>query len=337
MSQSRVSQSRLFPRGLSAPLRRVLGALLAAVAIIAVVTACSSDDSLEQSGPTREYRDASGATVAIPEKPTKIVTLSEISLDGALALDVTPVGTTSARGQEKAPAYLGERAATIPIVASSGSPNLQQILKRRPALILVDDPTGARNSIAELTKIAPTVLVGRYADGWEKYFAAMADVLNRPTEHDRVVAQINQQVATTRAAVTARKPADRQLTASVVRWTAGSPTLVGAPSLSAWALEQVGMTRPASQQSINSQNRSGQHVSLENLDLIDADYIFFGALAGKDQAARDLAAARNLPGFSALGAARANHIYPVDGVPWTSASGPLGVELILNDIAEAMR
>ena len=48
MSQSRVSQSRLFPRGLSAPLRRVLGALLAAVAIIAVVTACSSDDSLEQ-------------------------------------------------------------------------------------------------------------------------------------------------------------------------------------------------------------------------------------------------------------------------------------------------
>ena len=55
MSQSRVSQSRLFPRGLSAPLRRVLGALLAAVAIIAVVTACSSDDSLEQSGPTREY------------------------------------------------------------------------------------------------------------------------------------------------------------------------------------------------------------------------------------------------------------------------------------------
>ncbi|MDL9938976.1 iron-siderophore ABC transporter substrate-binding protein [Gordonia sp. ABSL1-1] len=317
--------------------RRVVAVLAAAIAVLGVVAGCSGDDALEQSGPTRDYRDARGTVVAIPQTPTKVVTLSEISLDAALALDVTPVGTTSARGQQSTPAYLGQRAADIPIVASSGSPDLQKILKLRPDLILVDDTTGAKNSIGELSKIAPTVQIGKFVDSWQTYLGAVAEVLNRHPQHQQVVDKINAQVAETKKAVAARAGTDAPLTASVVRWAANGPTIIGAHSLSAWALEQVGMTRPKAQAAIDSTNRSGQRVSLENIDLIDADYLFFGALAGQDQARKDLATARDLPGFTGLAAARGNHIYPVDGVPWTSASGPLGLQVILNDIAAAVR
>ena len=113
------------------------------------------------------------------------------------------------------------------------------------------------------------------------------------------------------------------------------PTIVGGNSMSSWVLTQVGFTRPAAQEKINSQGRSGDKVSLENLDLIDADYLFFGVLAGKEKAAEELSAARKLPGFGTLGANRSGNVLPVDGVPWTSGSGPLGVKSVLAEVAAA--
>lgn len=324
---------------MSTHMRRLLGALTAALAVLIVVAGCSSDDASVSSGATRAYRDASGTTVQVPETPRRVVTISESSLDAALALDLTPVGTSAARGQTTAAVYLGPRAADIPIVASSGSPNLQQILKLKPDLIIVDDTTGAKNSIAELSKIAPTVMVGRFTDPWQVYFQNMANLLNRPAQHQKTIDDINAQIASTKSAVDKKETGGTELTATVLRWAADGPTIVGGSSLSSWVLNQVGMVRPAAQAAqlaVKTENRSGQKVSLENIDLIDADYIFFGALAGQAQATKDLAAAQQLPGFSGLKAAQADQIYPVDGVPWTSASGPLGIEVMLTDIAKAV-
>lgn len=42
-------------------------------------------------------------------------------------------------------------------------------------------------------------------------------------------------------------------------------------------------------------------------------------------------------GFNALRAVKAGHVYPVDGTPWTSGTGPLGVEAILHDLDTAFR
>ena len=312
--------------------------IAAALLMLATVTACGDENSdAGPSGPSREYTDARGATVEIPQQPGKIVTLAEGALDASLALGVIPVGTTSARGQTTAPAYLGAQAAGIPIVATPRGPNLQQILKARPDLILVDDTTAARNSLDELTKIAPTLLIAKYADGWEKYFKAVADVLNKPEQYRTVTGEITTEIATVKQQVTAKQVAGRAPTASIVRWAADGPTIVGGNSMSSWVLTQVGFTRPAAQEKINSQGRSGDKVSLENLDLIDADYLFFGVLAGKEKAAEELSAARKLPGFGTLGANRSGNVLPVDGVPWTSGSGPLGVKSVLAEISAAAR
>jgi len=47
---------------------------------------------------TREVVDAFGETVTIPANPQRIVVLSEIDLDIALALGVEPVGAVNGRG-----------------------------------------------------------------------------------------------------------------------------------------------------------------------------------------------------------------------------------------------
>lgn len=323
---------------MSTRLLRFLSLIAAALLTAAALTACGDDSSgAGASGPSREYTDARGVTVDIPQNPGKIVTLAEGALDAALALGVIPVGTTSARGQTKAPAYLGSAAAAIPIVATPRGPNLQQILKTRPDLILVDDTTASRNSLDELSKIAPTLLIAKYADGWEKYFKAVADVLDKPEQYSTVTGEITTEIGKVKQQVATRQVNGRAPTASIVRWAADGPTIIGGNSLPGWVLKQVGFTRPAAQEKINSQGRSGDKVSLEYLDLIDADYLFFGVLAGKDKAAEELSAARRLPGFGTLGANTSGKVFPVDGVPWTSGSGPLGVKSVLTEIAAAVR
>ncbi|NMO00984.1 ABC transporter substrate-binding protein [Gordonia sp. TBRC 11910] len=312
-----------------------IAALVGVLAVVGALAACGGSSDSTATADTRSYVDASGRAVQVPKNPQRVVTLAEGALDGALALDVTPVGTTSGRGQTGIPAYLGAHP-DIPIVASTRAPNLGQILKLRPDLIIVDDTTGARNSIDELTKIAPTVFVAKYADGWEKYFAAMGDVLGRADKHQAVVAEIDSTITKVSARVAAA-PGAKPLTASVVRWAADGPTIVGGNSLSSWVLKRVGMSRPPAQQKVDSANRSGQKVSLENLDLIDADYLFFGVLGSVEQARKDLAAAQTRPGFAELTAQKSGHVVAVDGTPWTSGSGPLGVEAVLADIDGAVK
>ena len=205
-----------------------------------------------------------------------------------------PVGTTSARGQTKAPAYLGAQASEIPIVATPTRPE-SAADPQGPAR---SDPGGRHHRIAQLARRGWPRSRRRYwspstPKGWEKYFKAVADVLGKPGEYTQVTGEITTEIGKVKQQVTTKgeRPCP---TASIVRWAADGPTIVGGNSMSSWVLTQVGFTRPAAQEKINSQGRSGDKVSLENLDLIDADYLFFGA-GRQGEGRRELSAARKLP------------------------------------------
>ncbi|CAM5738009.1 hypothetical protein SHIRM173S_07154 [Streptomyces hirsutus] len=128
------------PRSRS-PLRSAALAL-AAAPLVMTLAACGGSDSAN-SGDS-EGKTAAGGTervvqtafgeVKIDGTPKKVVTLSDVSLDTALSLDITPVGTSAARGAEGAPAYLSDRAADIPLVATVREPNTEAILKAEPDL-----------------------------------------------------------------------------------------------------------------------------------------------------------------------------------------------------------
>ncbi|GAA3587069.1 iron-siderophore ABC transporter substrate-binding protein [Amycolatopsis ultiminotia] len=313
---------------------RMLTAVAAAFVLLGTLTACggSSTEATSTAPSTKSFHDANGTTVQIPVKPEKVVTLSETALDDALALGVRPVGTTAGRGQDGPPSYLTAQAAGIPIVASTKEPNLEQILAQDPDLIIVDDTTGARNQFAELQKIAPTVWAANPAIGWQAYFTKIADVLGRQDEATKVLGSIRHKTEETKAKAAGKLPA----TASVVRWADSGPAISGGNSLASLLLSQVGLTRPPSQQNVDSKNRAGQTVSLEQLDLIDADYLFVGVLGDVRAGQAALDRARKLPNFAQLNAVRGNRTKVVDGTAWTSSSGPLGVNVILDDIAATL-
>ncbi|MFB4298819.1 hypothetical protein [Actinomadura sp. NTSP31] len=122
---------------------------------------------------------------------------------------------------------------------------------------------------------------------------------------------------------------------SVIRWQNGAPSVVGkGKGHVGETLTALGLTRPADQQGAGVGH--SEPVSLEKLDTIDGDWLFFGALGDKATSEKALAEAEKTPNFTRLEAVREKHAVTVDGSAWNSAGGPLAAETVLADIRSAM-
>lgn len=170
------------------PSRRLPGRLrrtaaLGAVGVLVSVAslACSAkEDPGKPSGPTRAVAHAMGTT-QVPERPQRVVVLDTPELDAAITLGITPVGTVRDEASAGPSAYLGERAAGIPVVGIIGTPNLEEISRLRPDLILSskdrDEPR-----YAQLSQIAPTVFGEAPGARWKENFLLYADALGKAAE-----------------------------------------------------------------------------------------------------------------------------------------------------------
>ena len=336
---------------MSTRIRTFVGVALAAL----VAGACSPSQPTPASstGPmstaateTRMVTDASGQEVALPLEPTRVVTLSEPATDNALALGITPVGAVSGRGQSGVAAYLADRAGDVPILGSVGTPNLEAVGAAHPDLILVDgtsvksDDTDTLNA---LKQIAPVFYTAHSGDDWRETFTRTADALGVTDEASTKLADFDAHVAAVSSRLNDGGYLDQ--TYSVVRWQGDSAGLILKELPAGQALSALGMKRPANQDR-NGEGHS-EPVSLENIDQIDADWIFFGTLGkssvnnpsaggatGVEASEAALAEARASVGFDSLAAVRAGHVIPVDGSLWTSTGGYLLMEGIVANIED---
>ena len=325
---------------------------IVAVALAALTLgACSSTSPTPASSSdpagaaqTRIVTDASGQEVTLPAHPTRVVTLSEPTTDNALALGVTPVGVVSGRGQTTVPNYLADRAGDIPILGSIGAPNLEAIGAARPDLILVDGTSVKNNdseTLSALGQIAPVFFTAQSGGEWRETFARTADALGMADEAQNKLAEFDQHVASVSGRLKDAGYLDQ--TYSVVRWQGDSAGLILKELPAGQALTALGMKRPA------NQDRDGEGhsepVSLENIDQIDADWIFFGTLGkssvnnpsagggtGVEASAAALEEAKSTVGFDSLRAVQADHVIPVDGSLWTSTGGYLLMDGIVSSI-----
>jgi iron complex transport system substrate-binding protein len=333
-----------------------LGALLTAVLLLAgcsgggaapggSAVSGSAGTGSAAAAETRTVTDVEGTQMQVPVHPQRVVTLSEPTLDGALALGVEPVGTTAGRGQSGVPAYLADRAGDVPILGAVAQPNFEAIGAAEPDLILVDGTSINNNPdvIAVLRAIAPTYYAGYAGGDWRVTFRGVADALNLADAGQQVLDDYDARVSAAAASLTGY--ADD--TFSIVRWQGTSASLILTELPAGQALTDLGLHRPA------SQDRRGrghsEPVSLENLSDIDADYLFFGSLGGSSVANPDagdgvdvaaagtaLAQAEATPGFTDLDAYREGHVILVDGSLWTSTGGPLLMSGIVDSVVAAL-
>jgi len=273
----------------------------------------------------RQMTDALGNTVTVPEVPKRVITLSEIDLDTALTLGVTPVGTINGRGQAAPPRYLdGKLPAGIEVVGDIDNPNLETLLELQPDLILTGPVKPEQ--LAILNEIAPTVITFNWARPWQESMQRTAQALNREAEAKAVLERYRARVEEARQ----RLAAHQGETLSIVRWNPKGPSYMFKDAFASTVAEDVGLRRPAHQQ-----DRGHTHsmaLSLESLELLDADWLVIGTLATSGEAVEAMNQAEQTPAFRQLSAIQAKRFGAVDGSLWTSLGGPMAALQVIEDI-----
>jgi iron complex transport system substrate-binding protein len=327
--------------------RRLLLTLLALAGAMLLAACGSSSEGGGDAdgGGTRTYTDARGTVLELPARPKRVVSLSEPTLDAAVALGAKPIATTAGRGQGTISAYLEKRATGIKSVGILGQPNIERIAALRPDVILIDGTATPDDSIVDkLEKFAPTVFVSKNGADWKAAFAQTADVLGLKDRGEELLEDYDERVASIKGRLGANAGAE----ISIVRWGGiGLPAVLKSELSAPRVLADLGLRRPAFQR-----GRGPGHtvpVSLEKIDALDGDWIFFGALGsggaggGVSETPADVASAKkaisyakDTPGFTDLKAYKAGRIVPVDGSAWTSAGGYLAEQVVLDDVERTL-
>lgn len=276
-------------------------------------------------GANRTIEDALGNTVSVPSEPRRVVTLSEIDLDAALALGVTPIGAVNGRGQAAPPRYLDSAALKgIAVVGDLDNPNLETLLELEPDLILTGPVKPEQ--LAVLSAIAPTVITFDWAQPWQQTLQNTARALNREAQATTVLATYQARIAEARE----RLAAHQGETFSIVRWNPKGPSYMFKDAFASRVIEDLALVRPPHQQ--DPGHTHSMALSLESLQLLDADWLVIGTLATSGEAVEALAQARDTVAFQQLAAIRNGHYAAVDGSLWTSLGGPQAALALIEDI-----
>ncbi|MEV7776947.1 ABC transporter substrate-binding protein [Kitasatospora sp. NPDC088351] len=290
------------------------------------LTACGSSGSGDSAGGSgdsakdgrRSVTTAFGA-VEVPAEPKRVVALGDTPLDTALSLGVTPVGTSASRGGNTAPAYLD--AASIPLVATVKEPNIEAILNTKPDLILT--AAGIEKSqYDQLSAVAPTVVPK--AGDWRAVLDVYGEALGHKADLDTKLDALDKR---------AEKAGEGKTGSAVVmRWMPNGPIVMNSANMPGAMLKKAGATTLPIADGLGAQPHSDP-LSLENLGKADADRIFVATLNAEGEKA--LEAARKQDAFTRLKAVGNGQVAGVDGQVWSSSSGPIAVEKVVQDIEKA--
>lgn len=269
--------------------------------------------------------DTAFGPVKIDGNPLRVVTLDESALDTALAVGIQPVGTVSTRGSSGISDYLEAKAGNLQIVGTTRAPNLESIFKLKPDLILASAST-PRDLYTSYSALAPTIVPKTDSSDWQAGTRTYAHALGRDSQADAALAAIKARAG----ALKARIPAGQSV--SVVRWMPQGPMTMSSHIFVGSLLQEVGLRGTELAQGLKKPH--SDVLSLENLGKIDADWLFIASLNA--EGAKTLEEARKQPAFERLQAVQKGRTVTVDGQVWSSGSGPLAANKVLDDVEQAL-
>lgn len=276
--------------------------------------------------------------VEVGDDPQRVVTLYEGALDAALASGVVPLGAVTTRGGDGVARYIDDYLAAhhpetdLAIVGVVREINLEAVLAQRPDLILAP-PQLADEQYALLSRIAPTIVPPSQPlgpDNWRDESRLYAQALGREAQLEAAIAEVE-----SRAHGLAEALAEAEVSgeASLVRWMPQGPLVMSERLFATGLLKEVGL-EVSDGGLVNDRGVHSDPLSLENLGRVDSDWLFLATLNAEGQEALD--AARTSPAFARLEAVTNDRVVPVDGQLWSSATGALAAQAVLDDIEAAL-
>jgi iron complex transport system substrate-binding protein len=271
--------------------------------------------------------DSAYGPLKLSGTPQRVVALGDSALDAALSLGVQPVGTLASRGGDDVPDYLKAKAGQIALVGSVREPNLEAILRLQPDLVLASGDL-SRELYAKLSLMAPTVVpTGNALQNWRETYMTYAQALGMEEQGQQRIAEIDKRSAELRQ----RLPQGQQI--SVVRWNPQGPVIMSSHLFVGQLLSNLGL-RANELAAAQAQKPHSDVLSLENLSRINADWIFLATLNPDGRKALDDASKQ--PAFTRLKAVAEDHVVTVDGQIWSSSSGYLAAQQVLDDVEKAL-
>ena len=307
---------------------KAMALFLAALGAALTFAACSSASRpvYEPISPSegRTLQHELGETV-VPKTPERVVILGSI-LD-TLALGVEPVGAAywspSRPDREDLAPGFSDRTQNITVLGHARQPNLERIVKLQPDLIL--DEKGEGNFYSHLSQIAPTVVVSFWTD-WKEGALRIATALGKPDDAQALIQQYEQRIVQFQEVM-----GDRLNTTvvSVVRVLPGQFRAYQTSSFLGSVLAEAGLPRPESQQRNDPNVRGFDIISLENLESLDGDVLFFM----QDNPERSLLT--EVQGhilWSQLDVVQRGQVHEVSLDVWFLNSGIVSAHMMLNDL-----
>ncbi|NDJ15975.1 iron-siderophore ABC transporter substrate-binding protein [Myxacorys almedinensis] len=300
------------------------------ILMVLAIAACNHtfvhlDENLTSEPSCHMIQHAAGET-CIPHDPTRLITLSQLTLANAIALGVKPIGSASALNFElnDFPTYVKGETKEIRLLGQQGNPNLEKILQLKPDLILGWEPD--RKIYPLLAQIAPAIL-GKWKGppSWREHFSFVAEALGKEEAAQQVWEHYYQRTKLLKAALGNQYEGK---TISVISVSEGRGIIVSTKnSFEGSILNDVGLQRPQAQDVIAPLGRFT--VSEEKLEEADGDILFVALFDSRGR--KMLENLQKKPLWKTLKSVQQNKVYLVEQLTW-GGSNLLAADAVIDDL-----
>ncbi|NOV04652.1 AraC family transcriptional regulator [Paenibacillus planticolens] len=262
--------------------------------------------------------------LVLDKAPEKIVVLDMQYIDQLLALGKQPVGSVIATTDaSEFPAYISQQLSGIKVLGTKEKPDLEAIRMAEPELIVCTEFQA--HLYDDLVQIAPTLLLDRNAD-WRSTLQTFGQITSEENEVPGVLESYHQKIAKLQTALAGKLTGE---TVALIRPRDNQIRLHTTSHRTADILYgDLGMQAP---DCARDTGRSSKWISLEALQDVDRLFVLTDdsnqALTGEFQQSEI---------WKGLRAVQANHVYTCNTTMWIGYYGPIAIDLIADEIAEAL-
>ncbi|MEM8529519.1 MAG: iron-siderophore ABC transporter substrate-binding protein [Chloroflexota bacterium] len=240
-----------------------------------MITGCGAEEAAAPTATvaTRTITDGLGREVVLPANPQRIAVLEPDNFLNVLALNAPIAAAPNLEGFGAFYEELFPEGATD--IGSFGEPNLELLTTAAPDVIIVT-PSRVEEILDQLEQIAPVVGIPIFEEDenqtWQKYFRPVAEALGRQEEAEEIITAYDERVAGIRAALGGAE-AVAAMTFSFLRFRDPATFYITGiqHSIGQFLYNDLGFSLPAA---ISEADGFGRTVSLEEIELADADIIF---------------------------------------------------------------
>ena len=303
------------------------------MAVILLVAGCgnkaTTTTSKEKEAPSSEeariVKHAGGETT-IKGTPKRIVTLYQGANDTAVALGVKPVGIVESWDQKPIYEYLRSDLEGAIIVGQELQPNLEEISKLKPDLIIASKYRHEK-IYPQLSKIAPTVMDDTVYE-WKDTLNLIADTLDKQDKKSELLAEWDGRVKDFKSQMGDKLP----MKATITNFRSDHMRLYY-NSYGGSILKELGFEGLESPAGYKGNDWGEKITSKERIPDFNSDTIFnFNASKDSKLAEGNYKEWTNHPLWKQLKAVKNDKVFQVDEVYWSTGAGYKSAHLMLDSL-----